>query len=74
MALIWIVPVSLTLVVCALGYRWQRMLDDEVTRLRAELQALPVLASGTRAVRLQADRTADATNTTVDVFGPHLPK
>lgn len=74
MALIWIIPAGLTLVACLLGYRWQQQLDAEVAQLRDELQALPVLASRTRAVQLQADRTDRATSATVGVFGPHLPK
>ena len=74
MAYIWSVPVTITVVACLLGYRWYRVLDDELTSLRAELKALPVLASRSQAVRLQADRIARATDTTSDVFGSHLPK
>ena len=72
MALIWFVPVGLALVACALLWRWQQAIDTETTRLRSEMRTLPVLASRARAVRREAERTADATDAAADVFGSHL--
>jgi hypothetical protein len=74
MALIWILPVSITLMACVLGYRWHQQLEAEVAQLRAELQALPALASRTRAVQAQAARTGRATSATADDFGSRLHK
>ena len=74
MALIWLAPVSVPLVACAVIWRWVQAIDAETARLRKELRTLPVLASRTRAVRRQADRTAAATDSAADVFGSHLPK
>ena len=72
MAVIWFLPVGLTLLACALLWRWQQAIDAESSRLRTEMRTLPVLAARARAVGGEAERTAAATDAAADVFGSHL--
>jgi hypothetical protein len=74
MSLLWLAPVVLTLVACALLWRWQQAIEAEHRELRRELQTLPVLAARIRAVRRQTERTGAATDSAADVFGSHLRK
>jgi len=74
MSLLWMAPVALTVLACALLWRWQKTIEAETSRLRQELQTLPVLAARVRALRRQSERTGAATDSAADVFGSHLRK
>jgi len=74
MSAIWLLPALLALTALGLAWWSLRAIAEQSAEIRRGLQAIPVLADRTRAIRAQAERTRGATDATGDYFGSRLHK